>query len=441
MRNCRIAQERTFVTHFTDLNLHEVLLRAVKAEGYETPTPIQAQAIPALMMGQDVLGLAQTGTGKTAAFVLPLLHRLHGDKRSQKPKSVRALILAPTRELAAQIAESVRTYGRYTHVSHGLVVGGASARAQIRTLEKGLDILVATPGRLLDHMGAGAVRLDHVETVVLDEADQMFDMGFMPAIRRIMARLPKARQTLLFSATMPKPIRDLANEFLRSPVEIAVAPTAKPIEKIAQSIIPVSADAKRGALIEILKKQEVKRAIVFTRTKRGADKVSKALDAAALSAGVIHGDKSQPQRDRALASFRAGHTRILVATDVAARGIDIDGITHVINFELPNVPEIYVHRIGRTARAGADGIAISLCDSSERGLLRDIERLIGKKFDVNFTGMHHDAPSKPETRNRPHGAARKHGAPHRERKFSPHRNSNRPLHKSPPKQPRAVAVG
>ena len=365
---------------FDTLGLAAPILRAVQAEGYTAPTPIQAQAVPALLAGRDVLGIAQTGTGKTAAFVLPLLDRLARDRRPTVAKRCRALILAPTRELAAQIADSIRAYGRHTRPRTAVVIGGVKAGPQIKALASGVDIVVATPGRLEDHLASGTIRLDKVSTAVLDEADQMLDLGFLPAIRRIMAKLPGDRQTVLFSATMPKPIRALAHDFQSSPEEISVAPAARPIDRIDQRVIPVDAAAKRNVLTDLLRNPDVERALVFTRTKRGADRVRQNLERAGLAAGAIHGDKSQGERERALAAFRSGRTPILVATDIAARGIDIDDVSHVVNYELPHVPESYVHRIGRTARAGKAGVAIALCDPAERGLLRDIERLIGRRL-------------------------------------------------------------
>lgn len=383
---------------FADLGLAESLLRAVAAEGYEAPTAIQAAAIPHGLAGEDVLGIAQTGTGKTAAFVLPMLQRLAAEGRKPEPKTCRALILAPTRELAAQILDCIRAYGRFLKLSSTLVVGGVKAGPQIKALTPGVDVLVATPGRLLDHMGEGAVRIDTARIVVLDEADQMLDLGFFPAIRRIMAKTPKTRQTQLFSATMPEPIRALAADFLKSPKEVRATPVSKPVERIDQRVIETPAESKRAVLTEILKTEAVGRTIVFTRTKHGADRVAKHLAQAGLPAAAIHGNKSQNQRIRALEAFKSAEMRILVATDIAARGIDVDGVEHVVNFELPNVPEVYVHRIGRTARAGANGIAISLCDPMERKLLRDIERLIGKSLlqgsPASGNGTAH--PGKPE---------------------------------------------
>ncbi len=365
---------------FDSLGLAEPLLRAISAEGYTNPTPIQTDVIPTMLAGRDLVGIAQTGTGKTAAFVLPLLNKINQQKRAPNPKCCGALILAPTRELAAQIADSIRTYGRHMRHSVAVVVGGVKPAPQIRAMARGVDILVATPGRLEDHLSQGALRLDQTRTVILDEADQMLDLGFMPAIRRLMKQVPQDRQTVLLSATMPKQIRSLANDFLSDPVEISVAPASRPIDRIDQKVMHLDRSSKRQTLIEILTPEEVERAIVFTRTKRGADKVSQHLEKAGLSSAAIHGNKSQGQRERALDAFKKGGVRILVATDIAARGIDVDAVSHVVNFELPNVPEAYVHRIGRTARAGSSGFAISFCDDTEQGLLRDIEKLIGARL-------------------------------------------------------------
>lgn len=376
-----VTVERAYLKQFNDLGLAKSLLRAVTAEGYTTPTPIQSEVIPVMLAGRDVIGIAQTGTGKTASFVLPLLHRIAGQEGKPAPKTCGALILTPTRELAQQIAENIRIYGKFMQVSVTVVVGGVKPGPQIRSLASGADIVVATPGRLLDHMNTGAIRLDRTTRVILDEADQMLDLGFMPAIRKIMGKVPKERQTALMSATMPPQIRALARDFQTDPAEIAVAAISRPIERIVQTVRHTPAANKRDVLTRILSDADSVRAIVFTRTKRGADKVSRHLESAGLSSAAIHGNKSQSQRERALASFRSGGTSILVATDIAARGIDIDDVSHVINFELPNVAEAYVHRIGRTARAGRTGIAISLCDPAERDLLRAIEKLIGNRLD------------------------------------------------------------
>ena len=378
------------MTDFKDLGLADPLLRALSAEGYTAPTPIQAQVIPAMMEGRDVLGTAQTGTGKTAAFVLPVLHRLSSIGTRPSPKTCRALILAPTRELAAQIEESVRTYGKHSHLSQTVVVGGLKISKQIRALEKGVDILVATPGRLLDLKAQNAVRFDDVQTVVLDEADHMMDMGFLPQIRKVLQQLPKTRQTALLSATMPKDIRALADQFLKDPVNVAVAQVSTPVERIDQTVRFVPHTQKRDVLTDILRAKAVDSAIVFTRTKRGADRVARHLEQAGLASAAIHGNKSQNQRTKALDAFKARKLTVLVATDIAARGIDIDQVSHVVNYELPNVPESYVHRIGRTARAGESGTAITLCDGEERKLLRDIEKLIGTKIPVE--GVQPEAP-------------------------------------------------
>jgi len=377
------------LSSFADLGLAEPILRAVEAEGYTNPTPIQSNVVPAMLAGRDVLGIAQTGTGKTAAFVLPLLDALARGGRSAAPKQCNALILVPTRELAQQVADSVKTYGRFTRHSVAVVVGGVKHGAQIRALARGVDILVATPGRLEDHLSAGAVSLERTKTVVLDEADQMLDLGFMPAIRRILGKLPRQRRTMLLSATMPPAIRELARAFQTDPAEIAVTPVSRPVEAIDQSVVHVPSAEKRVLLSRILKGEAVERALVFTRTKRGADRVMQHLDRAGVPSAAIHGNKSQGQRERALEAFRSGGVRVLVATDIAARGLDIDGVTHVVNYELPNVPEAYVHRIGRTARAGRSGIAVTLCDPAERKLLRDIERLIGRQLAV---AANDDAP-------------------------------------------------
>ncbi len=366
------------MTSFSDLGLSALLLKAVAGAHYVAPTPIQAQAIPPALAGHDVLGIAQTGTGKTAAFALPILERLRQGSRAV-PTAPRVLILAPTRELAAQIAESFRTLGRALGTRVAVVFGGVSKGQQVRALAAGIDVLVATPGRLLDLMGDRAVRLDRVEVLVLDEADHMLDLGFIVPIRRIVQHVPSARQTMFFSATMPKEIAGLADTMLRTPVRVAVAPVATTVEQVEQRVIFVEQSGKRRALSRLLSSQAQGRTLVFTRTKHGADRVVKHLAEDGIAAEAIHGNKNQGQRERALASFRNGRTRVLVATDIAARGIDVTGIDHVINFELPNVPESYVHRIGRTARAGAGGAAISLCDNAERAFLRDIERLIRTK--------------------------------------------------------------
>ncbi len=366
------------MTNFKTLGLSEKIISAVSAEGYTRPTPIQAKVIPAMLDGNDVLGIAQTGTGKTAAFVLPLLQfSCRQDYQRPAPRKCHMLILTPTRELAAQINDNIDTYSKNLSRSALTIVGGVKPGPQIKALANGADIVVATPGRLLDHLQAGAIDLAQTTHVVLDEADQMLDLGFLPSIRRIFQKLPRERQTILMSATMSKQIRKIAADFQSNPLEISVAPVSRPIERIDQTVHHLPSSDKRDALVRILSGSTIERAIVFTRTKRGADRVSKTLGAAGLSSAAIHGNKSQNQRQRTLNMFREGQIKILVATDIAARGIDVDDVSHVINFELPNVAESYVHRIGRTARAGKTGTAISLCDPSERPLLRDIEKLIG----------------------------------------------------------------
>lgn len=370
------------MTKFSDLGLGAPILKALADENYETPTPIQTQAIPLLLEGRDLLGIAQTGTGKTAAFGLPLIQMLGEDTRPLQPKTTRALILSPTRELAQQIHDSLKTYSRHVRLRSAVVVGGVSIRSQIRALERGTDILVATPGRLLDLINNRAVRLDELTHFVLDEADQMLDLGFINDLRRLVKMLPPKRQTLFFSATMPKSIADLASAFLTNPEKVAIAPVATTAEKIDQRVIFTDKPRKMEQLRDLLKGEGMERAIVFTRTKHGADKVVRDLGKKGIEAAAIHGNKSQGQRQRALGSFKNGNMRVLVATDIAARGIDVDGISHVVNYDLPNVPETYVHRIGRTARAGAEGIAVSLCDPEEYAYLQDIERLTKRALDL-----------------------------------------------------------
>ena len=392
---------------FAALGLHEPLLRALNAENYEQPTPIQAQAIPHLLAGKDLLGIAQTGTGKTAAFGLPLLQHLAAHPERAVSRGARALILAPTRELAIQIEQALRVYGRYTRLRHTVIYGGVGQNPQVNALRRGVDILVATPGRLLDLMNQRHLRLDGVGHFVLDEADRMLDMGFIHDVRKIVAALPRQRQTLLFSATMPQAISGLAGDILRDPVRVAVAPVATPAERIEQSVFFVGAGDKRDLLTRILQDTAIDRTIVFTRTKHRANRVAEQLAKTGIAAEAIHGNKSQTARQRALDSFRNGRVRVLVATDIAARGIDVDGISHVINYELPNVPEDYVHRIGRTARAGASGAAISLCDPTEQPHLRGIESLIKRRLDV--------AGGEP-ARNVPANAGQRAGRPNRRRR-------------------------
>ena len=367
---------------FETLGLAPVLLRALDAAGYQQPTPIQTQAIPHVLAGRDVQGIAQTGTGKTAAFAVPILQRLLADRKRAPTRGCRVLVLSPTRELASQIAESFVAYARGTGIRTAVMFGGVPKGRQARAVAGGVDVLVACPGRLLDHMGDGAVRLDAVEVLVLDEADHMLDLGFIIPIRRIVSHVPSQRQTLFFSATMPPEISKLAAAMLRDPTHVAVGPVATTVEKVDQRVIFVDATRKRQVLAELLRDPDMSRTLVFTRTKHGADRVVEYLERAGQAAAAIHGNKSQGQRERALAAFKAGQVRVLVATDIAARGIDVDGVSHVVNFDLPNVPESYVHRIGRTARAGRAGVAISLCDQSERAHLRGIEKLIRIRLPV-----------------------------------------------------------
>ena len=360
---------------FTDLGLSDVVLKALTAEGYETPTPIQQKAIPHVLAGRDLLGCAQTGTGKTAAFALPMIERLLASNTPRDGRRPRALVLSPTRELSAQIADSFATYGRGTPLKYAVIFGGVGQGPQISMLSRGLDVLVATPGRLLDLMNQGAAFLDKVEILVLDEADRMLDMGFLPDVKRILQKLPKQRQTLFFSATMPSDIERLSREILVNPVRVDVAPVSSTAERIEQSVYMVEASEKRRVLEKVLRDPAMERAIVFTRTKHGANRLVKELERGEIVSEAIHGNKSQGARQRALDNFRSGRLKVLIATDIAARGIDVDGISHVVNYDLPNIPESYVHRIGRTARAGREGIAVSLCSREERGYLRDIERL------------------------------------------------------------------
>ena len=380
---------------FADLGLAEPLLRALEAAKYTVPTPIQARTIPALLQGRDVLGIAQTGTGKTAAFALPVLQHLSGFRERPQPKSPRALVLAPTRELAVQIARSFDTYGRGLGLRLCTVVGGLGYGRQIETLARGVDILVATPGRLLDLVERGNVKLAHVTFLVLDEADRMFDMGFVKDVRRIISSVSKQRQTLMFSATMPGDIAKLAQEILKNPEKVEIAPQGRTIDKIDQRVYFVNASTKRQLLSHLLNDEALERVIVFTRTKRGANRVAEALEARGVRSEAIHGNKSQNARQKALDNFSRGRARVLVATDLASRGIDVTGVTHVINYELPADAESYVHRIGRTARAGASGIALSFCDGSERGQLKSIERLTNQRIAIVPTPANEDLPVMP----------------------------------------------
>ncbi|ARR52226.1 DEAD/DEAH box helicase [Rhizorhabdus wittichii] len=408
--------ESAIVTKFSELGLIEPIQRALAAKGYDIPTPIQAQAIPPLLEGRDLCGIAQTGTGKTAAFALPSLHHLHDNLKHTPPQGCRMLVLAPTRELASQIAESFVQYGKFLRLSVATVFGGVPINKQIRQLQRGVDILVATPGRLLDLIDQRALSLKFVEIFVLDEADQMLDLGFIHALKRVDQLLPKKRQSLFFSATMPKAIAELGDRFLTNPAKVSVAPQSTTAERVEQFATFCNPQEKQALLTMRIRSEPIDRALVFTRTKHGADRVVKNLRAAGIAAEAIHGNKSQPQRERALGLFRTGEVKILVATDIAARGIDVGGVSHVFNFELPNVAEQYVHRIGRTARAGAAGIAIAFVADDERPYLKAIEKLTKVKLDIqplpeNFVAekakLPKPAPSQPQPqghgdRNRRH---------------------------------------
>lgn len=418
------------MTQFTDLGLAKPLLKALTDEGYTQPTPIQAQAIPGVMAGRDLLGIAQTGTGKTAAFALPILHRLAENRKPAPRSSCRVLVLSPTRELATQIGESFKAYGKHLGISVAVVFGGVKYGAQMRAMAPGVDVLVATPGRLLDHLAEKTINLQGVEMFVLDEADQMLDLGFVVPIRRIAAQLPKKRQNLFFSATMPTEIGKLANELLNpDPLRVEVTPAATTVERINQRVLFVEQQRKRALLAELFDDQGFKRVIVFTRTKRGADRVAKGLEQVGVEAVSIHGDKSQGQRERALAQFKKGDVRALVATDIAARGIDIDAVSHVVQYELPNVPEAYVHRIGRTARAGADGSAVAFCADDERGLLKDIEKVTRQRIPAwdrrNDKHLGAAIAAMPEVAGKPERPAQPQRA-QKQGQAQPHRGEHKP---------------
>ena len=369
--------------NFSNLKLIKPLIIALDKQGYSVPTPIQEQAIPHVLEGKDIFGCAQTGTGKTAAFALPILQLLDSRKEANKPRSIKALILAPTRELALQISENFTGYGRNLSLSHTTVFGGVSQLSQTRAIKSGVDILVATPGRLLDLMQQGYIKLDKVEIFVLDEADRMLDMGFINDMKKVIAKLPAKRQTLFFSATAAPDIMKLANTILKNPVHVAVSPVSSTAALVTQSVYYVERDKKRLLLKHILKNKTVENALIFTRTKRGADKVAKELLKDGIKAEAIHGNKSQGARERALKGFKNHSIRVLVATDIASRGIDVDKLSHVINFEIPEVAETYVHRIGRTGRAGASGIALSFCSNEEKAYFKDITKLIKKNIEVS----------------------------------------------------------
>ncbi len=369
---------------FKNLNLIEPLERAIAKQGYVEPTPIQSKAIPDLLKGRDLIGIAQTGTGKTAAFVLPILQRM----TEKYPRTIRVLVLAPTRELAAQIGESFSAYGEFLKFKHTVIFGGVGQGSQVNALAKGVDIVIATPGRLLDLMNQGRISLKDIEFFVLDEADRMLDMGFINDIKKIISRLPQKRQSLFFSATMSPQICDLAGTLLRNPVHVEAAAQATLVESVKQCVFFVDSSAKEQLLLDLLRQEHLTRVLVFTRTKHRANKVALYLHKNNIQVDAIHGNKSQNARTQALSDFKSGKIQVLVATDIAARGIDIDCISHVINFELPNLPESYVHRIGRTARAGAEGTAYSFCAADERDFLRDIEKLIRQKIEVMQHAYH-----------------------------------------------------
>tara|TARA_B100001996_G_C18649623_1_gene588863 strand:+ start:291 stop:1649 length:1359 start_codon:yes stop_codon:yes gene_type:complete len=385
---------------FQSLGLSKKLLLAVEQEGYTTPTPVQAQAIPPLLEGRDVLGVAQTGTGKTAAFALPVL-QIISRLKPQGKRHIRALVLSPTRELAAQIDERFSAYSGHLDIRHKVIFGGVKQNPQVRALQKGIDVLVATPGRLLDLIGQGYIDLGRVEFFVLDEADQMLDMGFIRDIKKVLKLLPRQRQNLLFSATMPKSIAELAASFLHNAVKVDVSPEEITVERISQKIMFVRKADKRRLIVKIIKQERVNKGIVFTRTKHGANRLVKQLDQSGINAAAIHGNKSQGARTKALANFKNGHTSILVATDIASRGIDVNDITHVFNYDLPNEPESYVHRIGRTARAGKSGIAYGFCDDTESGYLVGIQQLIGFDIDVDESHEFHFVGAIPKPGQKP----------------------------------------
>ncbi len=423
----RLTRKKNFPVTFEALGLAEPITRAIAAQRYNTPTPIQSQAIPPVLAGRDLIGIAQTGTGKTAAFALPILHRLAATPTKLEPKSVRVLVLTPTRELASQIVDNFQTYSRHLKITVRLAIGGVPIGRQIRALGAGSDVLVATPGRLIDLHHSRAVRLDRVACVVLDEADRMLDMGFIRDIDKIVAMLPAKRQTLFFSATMPPDIARLAGRMLTDPVEVTVTPVASTAERVEQRVAYVSRAGKPALLSDMLKREPFDRALIFTRTKHGADRVVRGLDKDGIAAAAIHGNKSQNQREKVLAAFRQGRIRTLVATDIAARGIDVDGISHVINFDLPEVAETYVHRIGRTARAGRAGIAVAFCAAEEQPLLRAIEKLTRQTIAV----VHGEQPARPVGPAKPHGKGSgkkrrpKNGAGRRRRNNEPRFNPGR----------------
>jgi ATP-dependent RNA helicase RhlE len=409
---------------FEQLGLIEPIMKALKTEGYTNPTPIQEQSIPVVLEGKDLLGCAQTGTGKTAAFAIPIIQLFESDKKNSKGyRHIRSLILTPTRELAVQINESFEAYGRYAHIKHEVIFGGVPQHAQTLALRNGTDVLIATPGRLLDLINQGYIHLDHLEIFVLDEADRMLDMGFIHDVKKIIRLLPQQKQTLFFSATMPPQISQLADSLLYEPVKVEVTPVSSTAEKIDQSVYFVNKKDKLNLLIHLIQEHKIERTLVFARTKHGADKITKDLKKMNVNAAAIHGNKSQSARQHALAQFKNGRLKVLVATDIAARGIDVDALTHVINYDLPEVPETYVHRIGRTGRAGAEGIALSFCDSAEIADLRNINKLIGQKIPA----MEHPFEANMSVETKPENKPRRGGNPsqfrgHRQR--SPQARNN-----------------
>ncbi len=417
------------MTEFSSLKLAEPLQRALADKGYTTPTPIQSQAIPLALAGRDVLGIAQTGTGKTAAFALPILDRFSRQNAVAGPRMARCLVLAPTRELAAQIAENFTAYARHVPLSVTTVFGGTSINKQINALRRGVDVLVATPGRLLDLVSQKALSLDAVEVLVLDEADQMLDLGFIHDLKKIVKLVPAKRQTLFFSATMPKSIADLAARYLTDPQEVSVTPAATTAEKVDQQGVYVPKSRKQALLTLVMRDLDFDRALIFSRTKHGADKIVRYLEAAGIESNAIHGNKSQPQRERALDAFRDGSCRILIATDIAARGVDVPGVSHVINYDMPNVAEQYVHRIGRTARAGAAGLAMSFVAPDERPYLRDIEKLTRQKLVMRDLPESFDEDVaeiealKPAPRKRGPSGGHRRGSGGRSRRGPPRRRS------------------
>ncbi|MEP6726331.1 MAG: DEAD/DEAH box helicase [Bacteroidota bacterium] len=406
---------------FNQLQLIEPILKALSKEGYTNPTPIQEKSIPIILEKRDLLGCAQTGTGKTAAFTIPILQLMHQQQEASKQSyhKISALILTPTRELAIQIGESIQAYGHYLPLRHQVIFGGVSQHSQVQNIRRGVDILVATPGRLLDLMQQGHVSLRDIQFFILDEADRMLDMGFVHDVKRIIAKLPAKRQTLFFSATMPPEIQQLANVLLNNPAKVEVTPPASTVDLIEQAVYMVDKQNKQSLLIHLLKDTGIETVLIFTQMKHAADKLARLLNNAGVKTEAIHGNKSQNARQAALANFKAKRTRVLVATDIAARGIDIDELAHVINYELPNVPETYVHRIGRTGRAGASGMAISFCDRSERTFLNDIEKLIRKKIPV-ATSSSFVAVAMPEQ------SERQHHSPVFNQRRKPNTGNNRP---------------